>query len=335
MTELTGVQKAAVVLMSMDRERAAEVMKQFTDGEAEEITAEIIRIRRVDDATAENALSEFHALATKRIFQGRGGRDVATGLLEASFGAERAAGVMTRVNSSLAGQSFEFLSAADAGQLTSLLDGEMPQTVALVLAHLKPEQASAVIATLPDPRRTDVAQSIATMGTATQEAITIVAETLKSRTGGVFPTRDAPEVVGGVQPLVEIINRSDAAIEKALLESLESRDAELAEDIRSRMLTFADIVRLEAKDAQLVLRGLDTTMLATAMKGAAEPVTELIRTNLSERNRELLDDEAQNLGPVRVSQVEESRAEIVRVIRQLESAGDITVQRSDEDEYVY
>ncbi|SEB90220.1 flagellar motor switch protein FliG [Paramicrobacterium humi] len=335
MTELTGVQKAAVVLMSMSRERAAEVLKQFTDTEAEEIAAEIVRIRRVDGETAEGALTEFHSLATQRSFQGRGGREVATGLLEASFGAERAAGVMTRVNSSLAGKSFEFLSAADAGQLTSLLDGEMPQTVALVLAHLAPAQASTVIASLPDPRRTDVAQCIATMGTATQEAVSIVAETLKSRSGGVFAARDTPEVVGGVQPLVEIINRSDAAIEKALLDSLESRDAELAEDIRSRMLTFADLVRLESRDAQLVLRGIDATVLATAMKGAAEPVIEVIRQNLSERNRELLDDETQNLGPVRVSQVEEARSEIVRGIRQLEADGEITVQRGDEEEYVY
>ncbi|WP_166980608.1 flagellar motor switch protein FliG [Paramicrobacterium fandaimingii] len=335
MTDMTGVQKAAIVLMSLERERAAEVMKQFTDAEAEEITAEIIRIRRVDGETAEGALTEFHTLATQQLFQGRGGRDVAAGILEASFGSERAETVMTRVTSSLAGKSFEFLSVADPGQVVSLLDGELPQTIALVLAHLTPAQASAVLATLPDPRRTDVAQCIATMGTATQEAITIVADTLKSRTGGVFPQRDNTGVVGGVQPLVEIINRSDAATEKALLESLEARDAELAEDVRSRMLTFADIVRLGQRDVQLVLRGIDTTVLATAMKGASDPVAEVIRANLSERNRALLDDETENLGPVRVSQVEEARSEIVRVIRTLESQGDITVQRADEEAYVY
>ncbi|GAB2518233.1 flagellar motor switch protein FliG [Paramicrobacterium agarici] len=335
MTELNGVQKAAIVLMSMDRERAAEVMKQFTEAEAEEITAEIIRIRRVDGDVASLALTEFHSLATQQLFQGRGGREVAAGILEASFGSERAETVMTRVTSSLAGKSFEFLSVADAGQVVSLLDGELPQTIALVLAHLSPAQASTVLAILPDPLRADVAQCIATMGTATQEAISIVAETLKSRTGGVFTQRDTVGVVGGVQPLVDIINRSDAATEKALLESLEARDAELAEDVRSRMLTFADLVRLGERDAQLVLRGTDTTVLATAMKGASAPVTEVIRTNLSERNRELLDDEAQTLGPVRISQVEEARAEIVRVIRTLEAQGDITVQRADEEEYVY
>ncbi|PFG30608.1 flagellar motor switch protein FliG [Paramicrobacterium agarici] len=335
MTELNGVQKAAIVLMSMDRERAAEVMKQFTEAEAEEITAEIIRIRRVDGDVASLALTEFHSLATQQLFQGRGGREVAAGILEASFGSERAETVMTRVTSSLAGKSFEFLSVADAGQVVSLLDGELPQTIALVLAHLSPAQASTVLAILPDPLRADVAQCIATMGTATQEAISIVAETLKSRTGGVFTQRDTVGAVGGVQPLVDIINRSDAATEKALLESLEARDAELAEDVRSRMLTFADLVRLGERDAQLVLRGTDTTVLATAMKGASAPVTEVIRTNLSERNRELLDDEAQTLGPVRISQVEEARAEIVRVIRTLEAQGDITVQRADEEEYVY
>ncbi|WP_157156821.1 MULTISPECIES: flagellar motor switch protein FliG [unclassified Diaminobutyricimonas] len=334
-TELTGTQKVAVVLMNMSNERAAQVMKQFSETEAEEIAAEIIRLRRVDSALAEKAVSEFYDLTLSGARAARGGRDVAVGLLEASFGAERAAGLMDRVASSMAGKAFEFLDTAEPGQVQTLLDGELPQTVALVLAHLRPDQASSVLTGLVDPVRTDVAQCIATMGSATPEAVGVVAETLKIRAGAVVGSHEPTEVVGGVQPLVEIINRADVATEKALLDGLEERDPDLAEEVRSRMLTFADIVKLEARDVQQVLRGIDPVVLATAMKGSSETVIDTIRTNLSERNRTVLDDETQNLGPVRMSQVEEARSEIVRAIRDLEAQGSITVQRGDEDEYVY
>ena len=327
-------QKAAVVLMNMDPVRAAEVMKQFDELEAEEITAEIVRLRRVDASVAEETLAEFHQLATRGTRQTRGGKDFATGLLEASFGVERAAGLMSRVASSMAGRAFEFLDAAEPGQLHGLLADELPQTAALVLAHLRPEHASAVLAGFDESGRTDVAQCIAMMGSATPEAVRILADTLKVRAGAVVSSRDSLEVVGGVQPLVEIINRADLATERAVLEGLDLRDPALAEEVRSRMLTFADIVRLERRDVQQVLRGIDVAMLAIAMKGAAPAVAEMIRSNMSERNRELLEDEINVTGPLRVSQVEEARAEVVRAIRNLEADGRITVQRGDEDAFV-
>jgi flagellar motor switch protein FliG len=172
------------------------------------------------------------------------------------------------------------------------------------------------------------------MGSATPESVSVVADTLRLQAGAVVGPREAAEVVGGIQPLVEIINRADISTERALLEGLEERDPELAEEVRSRMLTFADVVKLEARDVQQVLRGIDSGVLAVAMKGSSEAVVEMIRANLSERNREILDDEITVLGPVRVSQVEEARAEIVRAIRDLEAQGSITVQRGDEEEYV-
>jgi flagellar motor switch protein FliG len=241
---------------------------------------------------------------------------------------------MDRLASNLAGQSFDFLDDAEPGQVISLLEGELPQTIALVLAHLGPGQASAVLAGVDERVRTDVAQAFATMGTATPEAVGIVAGVLRQRAGAVVSPRESVEVVGGIAPLVDIINRSDVATEKAVLEGLEARDPELAEDIRSRMLTFEDIVKLEARDIQQVLRGIDSKILATAMKGAAGPVVETIRANVSERNRELLDDELQAMGPVRVSQVEEARAEVVRSVRELEAQGIVTVHRAEEDELV-
>lgn len=333
-TALTGAQKVAVVLMNMDQQRAAQVMKQFSDEEADEITAEILRLRRVDPGVAEKALNEFHDLATRGAVTTRGGRDIAVGLLEASFGAERATGVLNRVASNLAGKQFEFLDAVEPAQVQMLLAGELPQTSALVLAHLRADHASRVLAGLDDTARTEVAHAIATMGSPSPDAVRVVAETLKQRASAVVSSRAASDAVGGVQPLVDIINRSDAATEKALLEALEQRDPQLAEEVRSRMLTFDDIVRLESRDVQQVLRGVDAAVLAVAMKGASEAVTEVITSNLSERNREILEDEVRILGPVRVSQVEDARAEIVRAIRDLEATGAITVQRGDEDAYV-
>lgn len=332
MKTLTGRQTAAVVLMNLDRSVAVEVMKHLSEGEAEAITAEIIGLQNLDVMSTEWALAAFQRMAAGHLPPARGGRDIAARLLEASFGAERAAALLGRVGSS--SSAFDFLNAADPTHLAGLLDDELPQTVALVLAHLPTDQAAAVLAALPDTARADVAHSIATMGTATQDAIEIVAESLKARTG-IFAARDSPERLGGVAPLVEIINRSDATIEKAVLDSIERRDPVLADDIRSRMFTFADLVRLDDRDAQLVLRGIDIRTLATALKGANDGIGEVIRRNVSERNRENLELESRSLGAVRMSQVEEARAAIVHMIRGLQASGEISVQRTDEDEYVY
>ncbi|MDN4613419.1 flagellar motor switch protein FliG [Leifsonia sp. F6_8S_P_1B] len=333
-SQLSGPQKVAIVLMNMDQQRAAQVMKQFSDEEADEITAEILRLRRVDPSVAEKALGEFHDLATRGTVGARGGRDIAVGLLEASFGAERATGVLNRVASSMAGKQFEFLDTVEPSQVQMLLAGELPQTSALVLAHLRADHASRILSGLDEETRTEVAHAIATMGSPSPDAVRVVADTLKQRAGAVVAARTSTDSVGGVQPLVEIINRADAATEKALLEALERRDPELADEVRSRMLTFEDIVRLEARDVQQVLRGVDAAVLAVAMKGAPSSVEQVIVDNLSERNREVLADEVRLLGPVRMSQVEDARAAIVRAIRDLEATGAITVQRGDEDAYV-
>lgn len=331
---MTGAQKVALVLMNLEREQAAALLKQFDETEAEEITAEIIRLQRVDLEASDQALAEFHELAMRGRLAARGGRDVAEGLLESSFGSERAAGVMNRVASSLAGRSFEFLDSAEPGQLVALLEAEMPETVALVLTHLRTAQASSVLAALPDDRRADVAECIASLGSATPAAVAVVSQVLKARAASMISARSASEVTGGVQPLVEIINRAPVATERAVLDALEARNPELAAEVRSRLLTFADLVRFDDRDVQLVVRGIDLAVLAVALRGAPAAVEEKIRANLSERNRELLASEVELLGQVRVSQVEEARAELVRTVRELAEEGRITVQRGDVDDFV-
>jgi flagellar motor switch protein FliG len=331
---ISGTQKAALVVMQLSQDRAAEIMRQFTEAEAEEIAAEIVRLRRVDQATADAVLSEFHEQALSGRTQARGGRDFAAGLLEASFGAEKAAGLLDRLESSMAGRAFDFLDAAESSQVSILLDGELPDTIALVLAHLKPDQASAVLGKFDASVRADVAQCIATMGSATPEAVAIAAEVLKHRARAVVVPRESQEILGGVQPLVDIINRSDVATERELLAELDLRDPSLAEEVRSHLLNFTDIVRLEARDVQQVIRGIDAAVLAIAMKGASDEIIELIRGNMSERNRELLDDEVSVLGQVRKTQIEEARAAVVKSIRELEAQGAITIQRGDEEDLV-
>jgi flagellar motor switch protein FliG len=318
----------------MPPERAAAVLKEFSDAEAEDIASEIIKMRRVSTEDTDQAISEFYEMAMHGHVEARGGRSFAAGLLEASFGADKAAGLMNRVTSTMAGKSFEFLDEAEPAQILTLIDSEMPQTIALVLAHLRTAQASTVLAGLPDDIRIHVARCIATMTSATPETIAMVSQSLRSRAAGVVSPRSTAEVVGGIQPLVDIISRSDINTERAVLEGLDAQDPELAEEIRSRMLTFADIVKLEARDIQQVLRGVSNVALAIAMRGAPEVVTTKIRENLSERNRELLEDEIASMGPVRISQVEEARAEVVRAIRELEESGGITLHRGDEDAFV-
>lgn len=332
---LTGVQKAAVVLMQMPSEIAAGVLTHLTETEAEEIAAEVVKLSRVDPDTAEAVLAEFHTLATAGRTAARGGRDTAASLLEGAFGAEKAGNLMNRMASTLAGKSFEFLETAESGQLLGILDGELPETIALVLAHLRPAAASGVLAGLAEDQRLDVAQAIATLSSATPEAVSLVAEILKVRAGAVVAPREAAEVVGGVQPLVDIINRSDVGTEKALLLGLDARDPELAEEVRSRMLTFTDIVKLDAREIQSILRTFAPATLAVAMKGALPAVADAITRNVSERNREILEAEMTAAGPVRMKEVEAARAEIVQAIRTREADGQINVRRGDEDDFVY
>ncbi|WP_199422590.1 flagellar motor switch protein FliG [Actinotalea solisilvae] len=331
---LTGRQKAALMLIQLGKEQAARVMAQFDDAEIEELTAEIARLERVDASVADGVLEEFHAASISGTgASSRGGLGLAQQLLEASVGRERAAGMLERLATSLQGQPFEFLQYADARQVVSLLTGEHPQTVALVLAHLRAEHASAIMAGLPAAVQADVAHRIALMERASPDVVQLVAESLQRKASAVLTPQEL-SAVGGVQPLVEIINRADPTTEKAILEGLEERDQALAEEVRSRMFVFGDIVLLEDRAIQLVMRGVEMASLATALKGVSDEVREKILRNLSERAAENLAEEIELLGPVRLSMVEDARAAVVQVIRRLEESGQIVIRRDGEDEYV-
>ncbi len=329
---LTGTQKAALLLIQLGKDQAARVMSQMEESEIEELTTEIARLDRVNPEVAQAVLDEFYETSIGGI-GGNGGLGFAQKVLEASLGRERAAGMMERLTTTLQGQPFEFLQHADARQVVSLLSGEHPQTIALVLAHLRADHASAIITGLPPAVASDVAHRIALMERASPDVVTVVAENLQRKASAVLTPQEMA-AVGGVQPLVDIINRTDPTTEKIILEGLEARDSSLAEEVRSRMFVFADIVLLEERAIQLVLRGVETNVLATALKGVEGEVREKITRNLSERARENLDEEMDLLGPVRLSMVEDARATVVQVIRRLEESGQIVIRREGEDEYV-
>jgi len=329
---LSGTQKAAMLLLQLGRERAAKVMSQLDTAEIEELTAEIMRLERVDQTVADEVVEEFYSASMIGPGVG-GGLGFATQLLEGALGRDEAAGMIERLQTSMAGQPFEFLQAADARQVLSLLNGEHPQAVALVLAHLRPEHASAIMAGLPPDQQSEVAHRIALMERASPDVVQVIAESLQRKASTVL-TPNELSAVGGVQPLVEIINRADPTTEKLILEGLQSRDEALADEVRSRMFVFGDIVLLEDRAMQLVLRQVETNELSVALKGAAPEVRDKILRNLSERARENLEEEIELLGPVRLSQVEEARAGIVQAIRRLEESGQIVIRREGEDEYV-
>jgi flagellar motor switch protein FliG len=259
--------------------------------------------------------------------------DFARDLLEASVGSERAADIVGRLSAAFVDMPFKFLQKADPRQVLSFIQEEHPQTIALVLAHMTAPQASQVLSGLAPDLQADVAHRIAVMDRTSPDIIKQVETTLERKLSSVLQPGDL-STVGGLEPLVDIINRADRATERLILEGLASRDPELAEEIRSKMFMFEDIITLEDRSIQLVLRQVETADLATALKGVRDDVRNKVMRNLSERAAENLADEIEMLGPVRLRQVEEAQAKIVQVIRTLEESGQIVIRRGDDDEYV-
>lgn len=331
---LTNVQKAAVVLLQLGQDRAAKVMSLMSETEVEDVTAEIVRMENIQPTIAKEVVRDFHRkIHGNELNVGHGGMEYARRLLEVSLGPEKAAEVVERLSQILAGQPFDFLQQADGRQVHSLISSEHPQLVALVLAHLRADRASAIMTSLPASQRAEVAHRIATMQQAAPEVIDIVAGNLQRKATALI-TMGEYAAVGGIQPLVDILNRSDPTTEKQVLEQLSERDADLAEQVRGLMFTFEDILLLEDRAVQLVAREIEVSVLAVALKGASPAVRDKIMANLSERVRETLSEEMEVVGAVRMSQVQEARGSVVTVIRRFEESGQIVIRREGEDDYV-
>ncbi|WGX97847.1 flagellar motor switch protein FliG [Nocardioides sp. L-11A] len=328
-----GVRKAAVLLIQMGKERAAQVMAHLSDAEVEAISGEIARLDAVSASETAQVLTEFHDLATAHAHVTQGGFGFAQQLLEQSLGPERAKEIMERLHAAAVQMPFQFLHRADPAQLRGFIADEHPQVIALVLAHMAADKASLLLSGLPAHQQAVVAHRIAVMDRTSPEIVRTVEAVLERKLSSMLQPAEVSRV-GGVDPLVNIINRSDRPTERQIVEGLEGLDPALADEVKSRMFMFEDIVGLDDRSVQQVLRQVDTAELSLALKGVSEAVRAKITANLSERAAENLLEEVELLGAVRLAQVEEAQQGVIRTIRQLEEQGQIMVRRGNDDEFV-
>jgi flagellar motor switch protein FliG len=331
--QMTGLNKAAVLLLQLGKDNAAKVLGQMREAEVEALTAEIVRLEYVDGAVVEGIVDEFHEMLVAQRHAAQGGMDFAREMLIQSLGAERADEIVGRLSAVFRNLPFSFLQKADARQVLSFVQDEHPQTVALVLAHMNASQASAVLSGLAPELQTDVANRIAVMDRTSPDVVLQVESVLERKLGAVMQPADLSSV-GGLQPLVDIINRSDRATERMILEGLAERNPELAELVRAQMFVFEDITSLDDRAVQLVLRQVESADLAVALKGVREDVRTKVMKNMSERAAENLAEEIELLGPQRLKTVEDAQAKIVQSIRALEESGQIVITRGDDEEMV-
>jgi flagellar motor switch protein FliG len=332
-TEISGVRKAAIMLVQMGKDQSAKIMSQLRDTEVEEITAEIMRLGPIDGITADGVLDEFATMVRANRYLHQGGMAFAREVLEATIGRDAAEALVARLSAAALDVPFGFLQSADPRQVLSFLQDEHPQTIALVLAHMPATLASQILSGLAGELQADVAHRIAVMDRTAPDIIRQVEATLERKLSSVLQPSDL-STVGGLMPLVDIINRADRATERLIMEGLTAKDPELAETVRSKMFMFEDITTIDDRGIQLVLRSVETNDLATALKGVREDVRDKITRNLSERAAENLVEEIDQLGAVRISQVEESQAKIIQAIRTLEESGQIVISRGDDDQFV-
>jgi flagellar motor switch protein FliG len=331
-TERTGREKAAMLLISLGPERSAEIFKHLKEEEIEQLTLEIANIRTVTPEEKEKVLEEFYQICLAQEYIAEGGISYAKEILEKALGTQKALDVINKLTVSLQVKPFEFVRKADPAQLLNFIQKEHPQTIALILAYLKPQQAAVVLATLPQDKQADVARRIAIMDRTSPEIIKEVERILEKNLSSLV-TEDFT-AAGGVQAIVNILNTVDRGTEKYIMETLEIEDTDLAEEIRKRMFVFEDILSLDNRSIQRFLREVDNNLLAVALKGATEEVQKVIYSNMSKRLAEMIREDIEYMGPVRLKDVEEAQQKIVNIIRKLEDAGEIIISRGGGDEII-
>ncbi len=329
---MNGRQKAAILLVSLGAEASAEVFKHLRQDEIDELTLEIAGIGHVPQERKQAVVEEFYETALAQDYIAEGGLEYARAILEKALGADRANDVMTRLSGSIQVSPFEFLRRTDAGQILNVIANEHPQTVALVMAYLPPETAAQVVSSLPDELQAEVAMRIALMDRTAPEVIREIERVLERKLSSVI-NQDFTSA-GGLRSLVDLLNQVDRATERTILETLDEQNPELADEVRRMMFLFEDIVVLDDRSIQQVLREVDTKELAIALKGTADGVQEKIYGNMSERAAAIIKEDLEFMGPVRVKTVEEAQQKIVAVIRRLEDAGQIVIVRGGEDQLV-
>jgi flagellar motor switch protein FliG len=324
------MRKAAVLLMSLPQEEAAQLMSRLEPKQVEAVSIQIARLGTVSGDEQESIIHEF-AEASPATIGGTGGLDVAKKLVEKALG-KNASGTLDNVRQQIEALPFGFLQRVDSQNLLTFIIDEHQQTIALILSHLRPAQAAEIIAGLPSDRQLSVIRRIATMGQTNPEIIKEVERGLENRMASVMSQEY--EKAGGVPSVAEILNVTDRATERSLLENLAQEDPDLVEEIRRLMFVFDDILKLTDKDLQTVLKNVETSQWALALKKSSDDLKTKIFGNLSTRAAELLKEEMEYLGPTKLSEVERVQQQIVDVVRRLEDAGEVTLQSADEEETI-
>ncbi|OXS63258.1 flagellar motor switch protein FliG [Bacillus sp. V-88] len=329
---LTGKQKAAILLISLGPDVSASVYKHLSEEDIEKLTLEISGVKKVETEAKEDILEEFHQIAIAQDYISQGGIGYAKTVLEKALGSEQATVIINRLTSSLQVKPFDFARRADAAQILNFIQNEHPQTIALILSYLDPQQAGQILSELPQEVQADIARRIAVMDGTSPEVISEV-EAILERKLSATVTQDYTQT-GGVEAVVEVLNGVDRSTEKTILDALEIQDPELAEEIKKRMFVFEDIVTLDGRSIQRVIRDCDNEDLLLSLKVSSDEVKEVVFRNMSNRMVETLKEEMEFMGPVRLRDVEEAQSRIVAVIRRLEDSGEIIIARGGGDDII-
>lgn len=331
-TKLTGRQKAAALLIALGPELSAQVLKNFRDSDVEKITLEVFGLERISEQVKDQVLQECHQMALARSFITSGGVEYARQMLENAMGKSKAEEVFARLSTARRSYPFDFVRETDPAQLANFIQGEYPQTIALILAHLNPQRAAAVVARLPEELQPEVAARLASMDRTPPEVIHQVEEVLKAKLATVLTSE--VRAVGGVEFLVKVLTNADRGTEKAVLDYLDETNPDLAVEVRKLMFVFDDLIQLDGRSLQRVLREVDSKDLSLALRGASREVRDHILRNLSSRAAEMLKEEMEVAGPVRLKQVQDAQQRVVNVVRRLDEAEEIVIQRGGDDALV-
>ncbi len=313
-SQLTGRQKAAIFLVSLGSEVSSEIFKHLREDEIEQLTFEIARLDRIEPEDRDKVLQEFQEMMMAQEFIQNGGIDYARDVLERALGTQKAIDIVNRLTSSLQVRPFDFIRRTDPSHLLNFIQGEHPQTIALILAYLDPQKAALILGGLPHQIQADVAKRIAQMDRTSPDVLREVERVLERKLS-TLASEDFTSA-GGIDSIVEVLNNVDRGTEKIIIEALEEEDPELAEEIKKRMFVFEDIVLLDDRSIQKVLREVDTQDLAKALKGVDAEVQEKIYRNMSKRASALLREDMDFMGPIRLRDVEESQQKIVNIIQE-------------------
>jgi len=330
--QMSGTQKAAILLISLGPEVAAKIYQKLSGDEVEKLTLEIAGLRKVDLEQRDLVIKEFRDIAVAREYISTGGIEYAREVLEKALGSQQAEQILMKLTSNLQVRPFHFARKADPVQLLSFLQDEHPQTMALVLSYLEPQQAALVVSSLPHALQADVARRIALMSGTSPDVISEVEQVLESKLSS-MATFDSTQT-GGVDAVVKILNGVDRSTEKTILEALELQDPELADEIKRKMFIFEDIVLLDARSIQRVIRDVDPKDLQLALKVSSEEVQSIIFSNMSKRMVETFKEDMEFMGPVRLRDVEDAQQRIVGIIRRLEESGEIIIARGGGDDII-